>query len=671
MLYTSCKSKGGCVWKSRKKPGLKGNLMKRTVFISTCLAVIIFTGTNCGPASRNETAGGDSMVNNQKPVQAEDVVITNEQLGKLPIDIKQGGQFIEPLCNLIPSMIEQQVANDSFEDEPPFRFEYVKETDKAYRPWYPSGSVHLAAYSLETQGAFNGRQCLKVALPAQNASAGISQDGFFLTKGTVYTLRLHMKGEGGVAVRTYLHGDGTIVSNVAELGNAADAWAPVRAKLRAKQDVENATLTIEFSGPGSLYLDRVYLISERAVQGLWRRDVVEAVKALNPGVIRWGGSAMEVYDWTACIGPWDKRAPYTTMWGGLEANFVGPEEFVQFCRLVGAEPLICIRWSGKAPADAAAQIEYFNGSPESPWGSVRARNGHRDPYNVKYWQIGNEVGGPGYDDTVAAFAKAMKEKDPSIKLLAAFNTDQTLVKGEGLISYLCPHHYDCRNLPDCDASFAGSEAIIKRDDANVRMAITEWNTTPGDFGLKRGSLQTLSNAISCSRYQNLLHRRADLCEMAMRSNLIDSFGSGILVTGPGWIYFSPTYYSQQMYQAAAGSYPLKLERGDKTAWHDVMPDLSAVISEDGKTLRIFGVNSTDQPRRVRFRLGGFDGRFKNAGAIVLKNLQQPLSVESMNTRDNPRRICTTKHAVKLSGDVLEVVFDPCSVIRVDVNLAGK
>ena len=72
------------------------------------------------------------------------------------------------------------------------------------------------------------------------------------------------------------------------------------------------------------------------------------------------------------------------------------EEFVQLCRWVGAEPLICVRFTGKTPKDAADQVEYFNGPPASPMGQLRAANGHPEPYGVKYWQIGNELGDEKY-----------------------------------------------------------------------------------------------------------------------------------------------------------------------------------------------------------------------------------------------------------------------------------
>ncbi len=74
----------------------------------------------------------------------QEINISDTRLSKLPIDLKQGGQFIEPIYNLMPSMIAQQVVSTSFEAETPWTQAYKREIDKPYRPWYPDGSVHVA-----------------------------------------------------------------------------------------------------------------------------------------------------------------------------------------------------------------------------------------------------------------------------------------------------------------------------------------------------------------------------------------------------------------------------------------------------------------------------------------------------------------------------------------------
>src|SRR4029077_11571982 len=93
----------------------------------------------------------------------------------------------------------------------------------------------------------------------------------------------------------------------------------------------------------------------------------------------------------------------------------------------------------------------------------------------------------------------------------------------------------------------------------IRVAVTEWNTTAGDAGPKRARLWSLENALACARYHNLLHRHADLVTIANRSNLTNSFCSGILQTDNHRLFKTPTYYAQQLYATLAGNRPLAIE----------------------------------------------------------------------------------------------------------------
>lgn len=605
--------------------------------------------------------------------------IAAERLGARPIDPKQGGQFIEPLCNLIPSLLAQQVANTSFEDDPPWQVAYKRAVDKPHRPWYPDGAVHLARYSFDTNGPFNGKQSLRIELPTARARAGISQNGFYLKEGVSYRLRLHVRGTGGVAVRAALHGGGGIAAAPVTLGRAGEEWRLAEAILKARRSLNEVSLTLDFEGPGTVWLDRVSLIGEDAVLGLWRADAVEAIRALQPGVIRFGGSAMETYEWDQCIGPWDRRAPFAqTYWGGLEENFVGVEEFVALCQTLGAEPLVCMRWTGKTPADATAEVEYFNGSADTPWGRRRAANGHAQPYGVKYWQIGNEVGGPAYDESVKAFAQAMRQADPAIKVLSSFPSEHILQTDGGYLDYLCPHHYGCADIEGMERDFRGLEDQIRRFGADraVRLAITEWNTTAGDWELGRGSLQTLANALQCSRYHNLMHRYADSVEIAIRSNLIDSFGSGIILTGPGWLYVAPTYHAQRLYARAAGSNPVRVEHlvsgaGARLPSHLAEPDLSATLSTDGATLRLYGVNTTEKPIEVSAVLSGFARGVRSAQSFVLKNSDSLLTPEVMNSRDEPGHVRVFTRRSKVSGSQFALSFEPFSLTLYELALEKR
>lgn len=602
---------------------------------------------------------------------AEEVTISAQHLTKRPINAMQQGQFIEILCNLIPSIIAQQVISTSFEESPPCHVAYKAETDEPHRPWYPDGAVEVAKYSFDAANPYNGARSQKIEITAPHARAGLSQDGFYLKQGVTYKLRLHMRSDHAVQVRASLHGGGVTIAGPVALGRAGEQWTAAEAELRATGTTDNATLTIDFEGPGALWLDRVYLIGSDAVLGIWRPDVVSALAAMHPGVIRFGGSTTEDYNWEGGIGPWDERKPFTTVWGGLEENFVGIDEFVQLCKHVGAEPLICVRWTGKTPADAAAEVEYCNGAPETHWGALRAKNGYREPYGVKYWQIGNEVDVPAYNTTVRSFAEAMKAADPSIKLISSFPTPSLLAAAGTAFDYLAPHHYEIDDLAHENDSFKNLQNWIAQNGGgkDIRVAVTEWNTTAGDWGLRRGMLQTLANGLSVARYLNLLQRYADLVDIGNRSNFADSFGSGFVVTGPGWMYQSPAYYTQKLYSRAAGSYPLQVARSPQQTWPQQQPDISATLSGDGKQLRVYSVNATAQTMPVHFRLDGFPAPVARGIAHTLEDHEHGLTAELMNSRDNPLRVSLSSRVAALSGEAFDYSFKPFTLTLLELKLA--
>jgi hypothetical protein len=264
----------------------------------------------------------------------------------------------------------------------------------------------------------------------------------------------------------------------------------------------------------------------------------------------------------------------------------------------------------------------------------------------------------------------MRRVDPAIKVLSSFPSAETLKMGGGYLDYLCPHHYDVANLVAQERSFQNLQSQIAQyaNGKDVRVAVTEWNTTAGQMGLTRGMLLTLGNALSCSRYQNLMQRYSSLVEIAIRSNLSDSFGSGVIQPGPGWLYLSPTYYSQALYQRAAGTFPLGVVRQGELAYHLREPDLSATLSADGSTLRIYAVNSTTRPRKLKIRLTNFAEPIGVARVLTLGDTQQAGDSEAMNSHDDPRRIGISETSVAINGSSIGYTFEPLTVTLLECDL---
>jgi len=300
-------------------------------------------------------------------------------------------------------------------------------------------------------------------------------------------------------------------------------------------------------------------------------------------------------------------------------------------------------------------------------GRLRAKNGHAEPYRVRYWQLGNELGDERYQQGLAAFCKAMKAVDPAIKLMASYPSPGLLRNAGACVDYVCPHHYGCRNLAAMEASVESCRKMIAEcaPGRDIRLGITEWNTTAGDFGLGRAMLWTLDNALACSRYHNLMHRHCDLVEIANRSNLTDSFCSGIIQTDNSSLYKTPTYYAQQLYALHAGRYPLRIQGGAVEG--DPALDVSATLSADGKRVALFAVNPTGQVQGRTIDLAPLAPPAGDVGVWTLADTEKASQRDAANSWHEPDRIRTQPGKASLAHGQIVYEFPALSLTVLEIQ----
>jgi alpha-N-arabinofuranosidase len=128
-----------------------------------------------------------------------------------------------------------------------------------------------------------------------------------------------------------------------------------------------------------------------------RSDTIEAFKRIHAPIIRWpGGCFADTYHWRDGIGPREKRPrTWNIFWDRDESNEFGTDEFMEYCRLCGASPYVCLNVGSGTVREALGWLEYCNGDQKTTISQMRAANGHAAPYNVKYWSVGNENWGCG------------------------------------------------------------------------------------------------------------------------------------------------------------------------------------------------------------------------------------------------------------------------------------
>lgn len=199
-----------------------------------------------------------------------------------------------------------------------------------------------------------------------------------------------------------------------------------------------------------------------------RRDFVEAMRAIQPPLIRWpGGCYADTYHWRDGIGPRGKRpVTYNENFDtfGLDDHSFGIHEFMKLCELVGARPWLNVNLLTGSVQEMKDWMEYCNRSAETDLAKERSKNGSPDPFRVEYWGIGNEVWDGGgkftalgyadeyrkYSSAVPSFRNFVGDPDaPEMKLILSgpdgnkpkerVNWTRDLFRAFG--SYRCPNFY--------------------------------------------------------------------------------------------------------------------------------------------------------------------------------------------------------------------------------------
>jgi alpha-N-arabinofuranosidase len=502
-----------------------------------------------------------------------------------------------------------------------------------------------------------GRQSARIVAQAGEGKpfvAGIAQDGIAVRAGEELTIELYARSDdlAGAAIHVLIGRNyGTFFRAYAavDLHGVAGEWGKLAGTLTPAVSDTDATLAIGVTRPATLWLDKVSLMPADNRRG-WRADVVEAIRALRPGIIRFGGSSLIFYQWQMGIGPRQRRAAFENRpWGNMEENDVGLHEFLEFCEMVAAEPMICLNSNSTTLEHILDEIEYCNGPADSRYGSERAAMGHPLPFNVKYWQIGNEQSGEEYERVMVAYAAAIRQRHPDLVLLASYPSDNILDNLASHVDYICPHFYDAYTpAREDDLRRLIDRIQASPHSAHLKLGITEWNHTASHWGWARSWLLTLYNALNAGRMFHMYQRLGDVVTIANRSNMTNSCCSGILQTNRADIYFTPCYYVQRAYANLCGDRALRVE----VAPGDPL-DVAATSSSQDGTVALSVVNYAGGPQARRIDVAG-------RGLVDVWTLAGP-SLDAVNSFVEKERIAPQESRGAWDGGTFDHTFPAYSV----------
>lgn len=298
-----------------------------------------------------------------------------------------------------------------------------------------------------------------------------------------------------------------------------------------------------------------------------RQDVMEAIRELNPTILRYpGGNFVSNYHWMDGVGP-ERKAQIDLAWHVLEPNTFGTNEFMEFVRQVGAEPYFTVNMGTGTIEEAQEWVVYTN-IDEGPYpAELRRQHGYPEPYGIKYWSLGNEMDGfwqighlsaEDYTKKALEAAKMMQRTDPDIRLIAAGSSNYrpsadpmhwNRVVLEGLrdvVDFLAIHIY-VGNPDDNYYNFVSTPLVMEQRTGLLRGLIAEvmqradrgdrdpiyiawdeynvwYRARSGDSLRGREALEehyNLEDALVIAGFLNGFVRNADVVKMANMAQLVN------------------------------------------------------------------------------------------------------------------------------------------------------
>jgi alpha-N-arabinofuranosidase len=439
----------------------------------------------------------------------------------------------------------------------------------------------------------------------------------------------------------------------------------------------------------------------------FRTDVVEALRELRVPIVRWpGGCFASAYHWRDGVGK-DRQPSFDKAWGVEDPNTFGTDEFVKWCRLVGAEPYICTNAGSGTPEEMSDWVEYCNLKEQGRYSRMRKAHGFPEPFNVRFWSIGNEnyLGGEIGAKTVEEWgplvresAKMMRSVDSELKILAATTVsgDWTppLLKDAGkYLDYISIHGYwdalwqrgtHPSDYLHCMAFCEAPEQQIQQAvellnqtgfGDRIKIAFDEWNLRgwhhPGFPGgganqlamirerdeSDRNETYTMADAVFSASFLNGCVRQAKYVHMACMAPVVNVRGP--LFVHPKGIVKRTTFHVLKMYsdllqpnvvESQTVSDPLHVDQKTMQAL-----DAVTTCSDDRKQAAIALINRhPETPARWKMNIRNVMNRERTRVTILSGD-----SPDAYNDVARPSRV--VPHTLQLIPDAAYLELPPHSV----------
>jgi alpha-N-arabinofuranosidase len=550
------------------------------------------------------------------------------------------GQFIEHEHNTIQGGLWAELLRDrKFEqgdaDGDGVSNGWVPEERIQDRYWeIQNGRAANVKYFIDRQDYYGGGSSQAIQLYGPGAHhASVYQIGLHVAKGRRYVFYVFLKRRGSGKAYVELDKLRGPVFGRRQFDEISDRWQKYTAEFTAPEDTNKARIRIAVEGQGTFWMDSASLMPADSLHGM-RRDVIDAMRPMRIPLMRYpGGCFADYYHWENGIGNRDKRPEvYSPAWQEWDPNDFGIDEFMELARELGFEPHITANYVSGTPAEAVRWVEYVNGPPDTAIGRLRAANGHLQPYQIKYWAIGNEAPDLCSSDYTGStelnvyvkrygeYKTAMQAADSSIHLMASsvghlnwihnlLNAMPVDVLAISIYTGEWSLHPDDSRICDLEHYYRKVVAepleVNRKIEENIRSIGNRFPQSARFFAISEINSWWLServdpdyrlaNALYFSGVFNVLLRRADQIFTAEASTTLNV--QGLIEINPVTIKLTPPYFAYVLYANHIGNRVVSCRtRSPNVTFDPSLPslDAAATISDDGKTLFLAVVNRNER-----------------------------------------------------------------------------
>jgi len=425
-----------------------------------------------------------------------------------------------------------------------------------------------------------------------------------------------------------------------------------------------------------------------------RNDIIEALKKLKVPNLRWpGGCFADTYHWKDGIGEKSKRPSIVnTNWGDVtEDNSFGTHEFLNMCKLIDCEPYLSGNVGSGTVQELADWVQYANFGNKCPMSELRKQNGQQDPWNVKYWGVGNEAWGCGgnmspehYAETYRQYATFMNNtsKTRLFKIASGasssdYNWTEVLMKNIPLymLDGIAMHHY---SVIDWDHKGSATDytrqqyfttmkyallmdelvtkhsAILDKYDPakKVALVVDEWG---GWYDVEQGTnpgflyqQNTMRDALIAGVTLNIFNNHSDRIRIANLAQCVNVL-QAVILTNKEKMILTPTYHVMQMYNVHqdATLVPLVIKSNDYTVGSEKLPAISGSASKDSSGFTHISLTNidTEVAQEITIDLKGLkystitgrvltSGKLQDYNSFEKPDIIKPAAFKSFTTKQN-------------------------------------